>query len=99
MQVEGSEIWTNIGLLVGGVMLAIAAYRGKTVPPAPRQQSEAVLADVGLELGNRDQQERMIHELKRIADAMQSLSDHRQANMQDLMGELLDKMRSAEKRS
>jgi len=94
--VDTTEIWTNLGIFFGGIFLAIAAYYGKKVPPAP-PASSPVLASVGLELGNRDQVERMIHELKRIADALQSLSDHRQADMQDAMEELLEKMRAAER--
>lgn len=96
-QVEATEIWTNIGIAIGGVFLAIAAYYGKKVPPSPPATSP-VLASVGLELGNRDQVERMIHELARIAAALESLADHRQSDMKDAMDELLDKLRAAERR-
>lgn len=96
-KVEATEIWTNLGIFFGGIMAAVAAYYGKKVPPPP--STSPVLAGVGLEFGSRDQMERMIDELARIAGALESLADHRQSDMKDTMDELLDRLRSAERKS
>lgn len=75
-----------VGLLVivGAIGQYLRTYRSS--PPNP------VIAGVGLELGNREQVERLIEQVKRIADA---LTDKNTADVNDRLEELAGKVDEA----
>lgn len=105
---DTTDILTNIGVLVGTAVAAWIAY--KTKNPYSRDQSQnSVVAGVGIELGNREQTERLIAEQKRCADGIMQiasgvavLADKKQAAMEvkmDEMQEVLERLAEREKRN
>jgi hypothetical protein len=76
-----------VGLVV--VIGAIGQYL-KSLKTTPAQSS--VLQGVGIELGNREQTERLIGVQTRIAVALEALADKRTSEMEDIHRELLDRL-------
>jgi hypothetical protein len=90
-----NEILTYLGVFVGGVMLTLAGYGKKPKPP----EQESVVAGIGMELGNRMQTDQIIHELKRIADSLEAISDRREAARDEMMREMLERLEDKERRN
>lgn len=98
---EGTDIWTNVGIGAFGFVAALYAYFSKKAPAppvtAPAHVAEAIVAGVGVEIGNREQAERLIAETRRAADgvircaaALEVLADRKQAALDDKMDEVRD---------
>lgn len=87
---DKTEILTNLGVVLAGMLGIWAAYFKKTPPPTPKP--EAVLTGVGLEIGNRFQIDEQNSQLRRIADALEILADRRQANLEHKLDELLERI-------
>lgn len=91
-----NETITYVGVLVGTAIGAAVAYFRKAPPPPP--SIEPALKSIGLELGNRQQTDQIIEQLKRIADA---LNDKNTAGITDRLEELaeqIDRMTEARRR-
>ncbi len=86
-----------VGVLV--VAAAVGNYlRSLRAPPPTLEKSSAVLAGIGLGYVEREQMERLIAEVKRIADA---IGDKKAADINDKlehMVERLDSMQSPPRR-
>ncbi|MDI1266809.1 MAG: hypothetical protein PS018_26450 [bacterium] len=86
-----------IGTLV--IIGAIGKYlQSLRAPPPIVEKSSAVLAGIGLGYVEREQMERVIHELKRIADG---IADKNSAGIQhklEDMADMIDKMQSPPRR-
>lgn len=85
-----NELTTQAGVLTGAFIAAVLAgiigYFGKRKPLA---RTDPVLTGVGLELGNRQQVDQIITELKRIADI---LENKRQAGLEGMLKAIQDDM-------
>lgn len=92
--VEASEIITLAGVFVGGILAGAIGYLRK----APASQQQPVLQGIGMELGNKEQSERLIEQVKRIADGMDILSDKRTDEFQDMHKALLERLDAQERR-
>jgi hypothetical protein len=77
-----------VGLVV--VIGAIGQYL-KSLKTTPQSQS-SVLQGVGIELGNREQTERLIGIQTRIAVALESLADKRTSEMEEIQRKLLERL-------
>lgn len=88
------DLWANLGVLLAAGVAALTGYFGPKIfsktPPNPLPKSDAVVASVGLELGNRLQMDQVIVQLCRIADA---LENKKQADLVDMLKELRGGMR------
>lgn len=89
-KVDKTELLTNLGVVIAGVIGLWAAYFKKGAPAETRQS--AVVASVGLEIGNRQQQDEQILQLRRIADSLEVLADRRQATFEDKIDEVLERL-------
>lgn len=79
-------------------MLAYAWSYMRKPPPAPPATNAAVIAGIGGELGNREQIERLIEQIKRIADGMDVLADKRTDEFEAMHVALLDRLDAQERR-
>lgn len=89
------DVWANLGILLATAVAALAGYFGPRVfgktPPAAAK-ADPVLMGVGVAFGDKEQSERMIECLDRIATALEAIADRRQSEMQDTMEEILDRL-------
>lgn len=93
------DVWANLGILLAAAVAALAGYFGPRVfrkTPAPK--TDPVLTGIGLALGDKEQSERMVECLDRIARALEAIADKRQTEMQDTMEEILERLSDKEKR-
>lgn len=83
---------------VGAVVLigAIGNYL-RSLREKPRA-SDPVIAGIGLAFGDREQSERMISALTRMAAAMEILADRRTDEMADIQKALLERLDAQERR-
>jgi hypothetical protein len=91
--IESTEMWTTVGLILGGVLIATTTYfktngRGRDDP----QQ-----ASMGLFI-ERDTVRNIDRNVERIADACEALADKRQDAMSSSITQMLDLMKEREKR-
>ncbi|NMG39785.1 hypothetical protein GRZ55_11075 [Chelativorans sp. ZYF759] len=84
----GAEIW--IAALYGGVLLLAAV--GRYLSTRPGANSQAHITAMGLAL-DRDQMERGLSYLSRIAKALEAMSDKRQADMQGTLEEIVEHLK------
>lgn len=100
-----SDIWANLGILLSAVVVTLAGYYGPTLlkkanvqplPAAPPGTQSAVLAGIGIELGAKDQTERLIAEVKGCRVALEALADRRTQTLEDMQKELLERLDMAE---
>jgi hypothetical protein len=61
-------------------------------PQRAAPPSNSILAGVGIELGNREQTERLISEVHGIRVAVEILADRRTEEMEDIHRELLERL-------
>lgn len=94
-KVDKTELLTNLGVVIAGIIGIWAAYFKKGVAVEGRQS--ALVASVGLDIGNRQQLDEQIHQLKRIADSLEVLADRRQATFEDKIDEVLERLERTEK--
>lgn len=88
--------WTNAITLVGVFMgAATAAYVGYS-KRWPAKPEAPVLTAIGVELGNREQTERLIAEVHGCRVALEVLADRRTEEIEDIHKELLERMDRAE---
>ncbi len=88
------ELW--IAAIYGAILLLAGAGKylsRQTTPPA--KTNDAVLAGIGLGFGEREQMDRLIAEVKRIADA---LTDKNTSGINHRLDELLERIDEAERR-
>lgn len=96
---DKTEIWTNIGVVIAGLLGIVAGYFGKRKDNVARpESSDAIVAGVGVEFGNRLQTDQIIQELKRCADALAILADRKQATAEAKLDRILQEMAEAEER-
>lgn len=90
--------WNNLITLVSvGIGTGAAAYVGYSKQwPAKPATAAPVLTSIGLELGNREQTERLISEVHGCRVALEVLADRRTQEMEDIHRELLDQMHRKE---
>lgn len=94
-----ADFWTNAGVLVAATIAMLAGYYGPKVFAKPdAAKHDPVLTGIGLAFGDKDQTERMIGFLERIAKAAEALANHRQAEMTEKMDELLERLEQAERK-
>ncbi|RWF66827.1 hypothetical protein [Mesorhizobium sp.] len=88
--------WNNL-LTLAGVFIgaAVAAYVGYS-KRWPAKPDGPVLTAIGVELGNREQTERLIGFVARCATALEVLADRRTEELSDMHQELLDRLDKAE---
>lgn len=99
---ETPDVWANLGILLAAAVAALAGYFGpkvfnKTSPSVAK--TDPLIMGLGMALGDKEQTERMIECQMRIAKALEALADHRQAEMQDTMEQILARLSAQEKRS
>jgi hypothetical protein len=87
-----NDLWVHA---VYGLLLALAALKQYLDKPKQPPKNEAIIAGVGLGFGERDQMERLIAEVKRIADA---LTDKNTSGINHRLDELLERIDEAERR-
>ena len=90
-----AEVW--IAGAYGGIITLAAIGRYLTLPKI-RRHADPVLASVGLELGNREQTERLIAEVHGCRLALETLADKRTDEIEELHRSLLDRMDAQERR-
>lgn len=82
---EANDIITFAGVFVGGLIAGLIGYKRK--PPAPA--STPVLTGLGMAYAEHDQMERLISEVKRIADA---IGDKNAANINGRLEDLVERL-------
>jgi hypothetical protein len=90
-----AEAW--IAGAYGGIILLAALGRYLTLPKHAAKH-DPVLASVGLELGNREQTERLIGEVHGCRLALEVLADRRTEELTEMHRELLEEMKAQERR-
>ncbi len=90
---SATDLVTLAGVFVGGIIAAWIGYKQKPNPPSSQA---AVMAGVGFELGNREQMGMLIHEVKRIADA---LTDKNAETITDRLDELTQRLDEKQERT
>jgi hypothetical protein len=93
---SSNEFLAAAAFFVGTVIATVISYLVKK-PPAIHH--DAVVAGVGIELGNRMQTDQMITELKRIGDSLAVLADRKQAAVDDKLEEILERLDEKERRN
>jgi hypothetical protein len=88
-----------LGTAAVGVVIILGAVGNylrslKALPSQP----DAVLRGIGMELGDKDQTERLIAQVKRIADGMDILADKRTDEMEEIHKTLLARLDMQERR-
>ena len=94
---ESQDILTQVGVGAAAVVAAFLAYFGKKVPSLPDRTTTAVVAGVGLELGNRAQMDQVISQLTRIADYLEALADQDRAEQRDMLQDILNNLQKERK--
>lgn len=86
--------WDSIAVLIGaGLGAAVAAYFGYSKKWPDKPQQDPVLAGIGLELGNREQGDRLITEVAGIRKAVETIADRKQNDMQDTLEEIVEQLK------
>lgn len=90
------EVWTNVGTLLAAALAGLAGYYGpRLVGRQPPRSDPTVLTGIGLELGNRQQMEMLIAEVRRIGDILDNKS---REEMDEKLDELLRRLDMPEHR-
>lgn len=89
-----AEAW--IAAAYGAIILLAAAGRYMTLPKRAAKH-DPVIAGVGIELGNREQTDRLIAEVHGCRVALEVLADRRTEEFQDMHKELLERMDAQER--
>lgn len=92
--VDWNNFLTLAGVFVGA---AIAAYVGYSKKWAAKPE-HTMLTSVGIELGNREQAERLIGEVHGCRLALEALADKRVDEMEEMHRSLLDRLDAQERR-
>lgn len=95
-----ADFWTNAGVLIAAVVAMLAGYYGPRVfakPAGEASRHDPVLTGIGMAFGDKEQQERLISGVERIAKAAETLADQKQADMSEKMDELLQRLEQAER--
>lgn len=96
---EASDIWANFGVFLAAFVALLSGYYGRPwlAKTVPDRRADPVITGIGLALGDKEQQERLIsvHErmlpiFERIARSLESIADERQNDMKDTLEELLE---------
>ena len=94
--VELNDFLTLAGVFVGGVIAGLIGYF------RPKKQavrsSDPVLTGVGMAFGEHDQMERLVGQVKRIAESLDVLADRRTDELEDIHRELLARLDMQERR-
>lgn len=85
-----AEAW--IAGAYGGIIMLAALGRYLTLPRHVAKTTDPVLAGVGLELGNREQTERLIIEVRGCRIALEALADKRTSEMEEMHKEVLERL-------
>lgn len=96
MDAGNNEFLAGAAFFVGTVIATIIAYVTKKPPPV---QHDAVIAGVGLEIGNKHQQAEMNEHLKSIAESLRVLADRKQAAFEDKLMDALERLSDAERKN
>ena len=80
-----------IGVLIGGVLLGMRGYR--TLPQAVTTPDVA-MRTIGMEIGNRQQTDELIAEVRRIGDILEA---KKQSETDDKLDELLRRVNARER--
>ena len=90
--------WNNAltlaGVFIGAATAAYVGYSKKWTNKA----DHTVLAGVGIELGSREQSERLIGEVRGCRLALEALADKQRSEMEELHRSLLDRLDAQERR-
>jgi hypothetical protein len=92
---DAVTILSYFGTLIGA---GIAAFLGYKLKKVPASQHDAVIAGVGMELGNKQLQSEMNEHLKSIAESLRILADRKQAGMEAKIDRLIDDLEERESR-
>ena len=85
-----ATFWTNAGILVAALVSGAYAYFKQPKKPELISPPAAVITGVGMELGSREQTERLITAVNGVAAAIR---DKKQDEMQDTMDSLLEELK------
>jgi hypothetical protein len=96
MDAGTNEILAGAAFFVGTVIATVIAYITKRPQPVHR---DAVIAGVGLEIGNKQQQAEMNEHLKSMAESLRILADRKQAAFEDKVMDALERMEERERRN
>lgn len=95
MDAGSNEIIAGAGFFIGTIIVTVLGYIFKK----PSPQRDAVIAGVGLEIGNKHQQAEMNEHLKSIAESLRVMADRKQAAFEDKLMDALDRLGDAERRN
>jgi hypothetical protein len=91
--------WNNLITLISvGIGTTAAAYVGYSRKWPAKTEGVPVLTSIGLELGNREQTERLIGEVHGCRVALEVLADRRTEDIEDMHKALLERMDAQERR-
>lgn len=91
---ESADFWTNVGLILGGILLASVTYfKSKS----GGSKVDAATATMGL-FADRETLRNVDKNVERIADALESLADKKQDHMSETIDKILKTMEMAEAR-
>jgi hypothetical protein len=89
--------WTNaitlVGVFIGAATAAYVGYSKRW----PAKPESPMLTAIGVELGNREQTERLISEVHGCRVALEVLADRRTEEFQDMHKELLERLDAQER--
>ena len=80
-----------LGTAAVGAIVVVGAI-GNYLRGLKARPQDPVLTGIGIELGNREQTERLISVQTRIAVAMETMADKRTTEMEDIHRELLERL-------
>lgn len=86
------DLWVQIGGLIAALAAGAAGYFGRELLGKSSPKVDPVITGIGLALGDKEQSERLIDELRRIAVALEALADKRQSEIDEKLEELLERI-------
>lgn len=89
-EASSPDIWVNIGGIIAAILAGVAGYFGRSLIGKEPPKADPVLTGIGLALGDKEQTERLLAVLERMANALEAMADRKQADMHDTLEELLE---------
>lgn len=93
------DVWFQVGGIAAALLAGAAGYFWTRMwGKQPQPPGHPVLTGIGMAIGDRDQAERQIVMLERIAKALEVIADRRQHDMQETLDELVEQLKQKEMR-
>lgn len=87
---EFNEIVTSAAVFAGTALAAYFGYFRKVTPPPV----DPVITGVGMELGNRQQMDMLITEVRGCRMALEAIADRKRSEMQETLEDIVERLKA-----